>query len=142
MFKQPLAVVRVRYAETDQMGVTYHAAYLPWMEIGRTELLRACGISYRELESAGFMLPVSELHCNYLQPAKYDRLIDIECRLTGIRRCSIELAYRLLDNESGTLLLTGSTRHSCVSITGGRVCRLPQLLTEKLAPLLEPPADQ
>lgn len=138
MIKQPVASIRVRYAETDQMGVTYHASYLPWMEIGRTELLRNCGLSYHELEKCGYMLPVTALQCKYLQPARYDRVIDIECFVTGLRRCSMELEYRLTDRMEQTLLLTGSTRHSCVKIGEQRPCRLPAELVSRLRPLLEP----
>ncbi|HCH37026.1 MAG TPA: acyl-CoA thioesterase, partial [Acidobacteria bacterium] len=71
------SIVRVRYAETDKMGVVYHANYLVWFEIGRTDLLRTIGWTYRQMESAGISLPVIEAHCEYRKPARYDDELEV-----------------------------------------------------------------
>ncbi|SVD84182.1 uncharacterized protein METZ01_LOCUS437036, partial [marine metagenome] len=74
------SIVRVRYAETDKMGVVYHANYLVWFEIGRTDLLRTIGWTYRQMESAGISLPVIEAHCEYRKPARYDDELEVTTR--------------------------------------------------------------
>ena len=75
---QFISRIRVRYAETDQMGVVYYANYLVWFEVARADLLRSLGWSYREMEAAGIALPVIEAHCQYLRPARYDEEIEVK----------------------------------------------------------------
>jgi acyl-CoA thioester hydrolase len=103
---------RVRYAETDQMGVVYHANYLIWMEIGRVELVRSRGFNYKDLEKAeGILLSVVEAQCRYLSPARYD---DEICVQTEIRRANarlIEFGYEIRCATDDRILATGSTRH-------------------------------
>jgi YbgC/YbaW family acyl-CoA thioester hydrolase len=82
------ARVRVRYADTDQMGVTYHANYLVWFEVGRTDWLRSSGWTYRDMEQAGISLPVIEVFCQYHQPARYDDELEIRTRATLLTRCA------------------------------------------------------
>ena len=88
-------VVRVRYADTDQMGMAYHGNYVTWFEVGRTEMLRAQGMSYREVEEAGFRMPVLEVQCRYLKPARYDDELVIETVLAHLGRASMRFEYRV-----------------------------------------------
>jgi acyl-CoA thioester hydrolase len=108
--------VRVRYAETDQMGVVYYANYLVWFEIGRVEVLRTLGFSYRQLEEEhGCILPVAEAKCRYRAPARYDDQIVIEARPALLRGAVLRFAYRILrageEGEESTLLAEGETTH-------------------------------
>jgi len=102
--------IRVRYAETDMMGIAYHGDYLPWLEIGRTELLREYGFPYAELERAGYRLPVLEVSVRYLRPALYDDVITVETTLAEKPTVRVRLDYRLLRGD--TLLATGHTMHA------------------------------
>jgi acyl-CoA thioester hydrolase len=108
--------VRVRYAETDQMGIVYYANYLVWFEIGRVELLRSLGLAYSQLEiEHECILPVVEATCRYKSPARYDDQILIETRPSLLRRSVIKFAYRILrkgaDGVEPTLLAEGETVH-------------------------------
>jgi acyl-CoA thioester hydrolase len=101
-------LVRVNYSETDQMGVAYHARYLVWLDVARTEHLRRCGASYRDLETAGLRLAVSEVAIRYRQPARFDDLVRIRCwvREVGSRRVTFGYAVEHADN--GRLLATAT----------------------------------
>jgi acyl-CoA thioester hydrolase len=116
--------VRVRYADTDQMGVVYHANYFVWFEVGRTDLLRAAGWTYREMEAEGLSLPVIEAHCDYKQPARYDDELDV--RTTGELMSPVRVAfsYEVVRPADGELLATGRTVHATLDRTG-RPSRLP-----------------
>ena len=108
--------VRVRYAETDQMGIVYYANYLVWFEIGRVEVLRSLGLSYNQLEiEHGCILPVVEAKCRYRNPARYDDQIIIESRPSLLRGSVLKFAYRILrknaDESEPTLLAEGETVH-------------------------------
>jgi acyl-CoA thioester hydrolase len=108
--------VRVRYAETDQMGIVYYANYLVWFEIGRVELLRSLGLAYSQLETDHqCILPVVEASCRYKSPARYDDQILIETRPSLLRGSVIKFAYRILrkgpDSEEPKLLAEGETVH-------------------------------
>jgi len=108
--------VRVRYAETDQMGIVYYANYLVWMELGRVEVLRTVGYSYNELEiKHGCILPVIDARCRYRAPAKYDDEIQIEAWPSLVRESVIKFAYRILrkapEGGENTLLAEGETVH-------------------------------
>jgi acyl-CoA thioester hydrolase len=108
--------VRVRYAETDQMGIVYYANYLVWFEIGRVELLRSLGLAYSQLETDHeCILPVVEATCRYRSPARYDDEILIETRPTLLRGSVIKFGYRILrkapDLEGPVLLAEGETVH-------------------------------
>jgi acyl-CoA thioester hydrolase len=117
--------VRVRYAETDQMGVVYYANYFEWFEVGRCEALRGAGYSYRELEAEGVRLPVIEASCRYHQPGRYDD--EIEIRVTGHLLSVARLAfdYELVRQPDGLKLATGRTVHAAIG-ADGRPCRLPE----------------
>ena len=116
--------LRVRYAETDRMGVVYYANYLVWCEVGRVELLRALGRSYARLEDDGIGLAVSEAGVRYLSPAKFDDIIRIDTTLTGVRSRAITFDYLISNAESGARLATAHT--SLVSIdSSGRLAAIP-----------------
>lgn len=127
---------RVRYQETDGMGIVYHANYLTWFEIGRTEMIRSLGLEYRSLEERGLLLPVLEAEAKYRNPARYDNLIAVYTRIESLSSVRLEFAYEIrrisaadsetgggIANESfsqveipqGELLATGFTRHAWMS---------------------------
>jgi acyl-CoA thioester hydrolase len=124
--------IRVRYAETDKMGVVYHANYFMWFEIGRCELLRKMGRSYRDLEATGIGLPVIEAHCEYRSPARYDD--ELEVRTTGrmLSPARLEFSYEIRRPSDGTVNAVGRTVHAAVD-TAGRPCRLPDYVQELLS---------
>jgi len=126
------ARVRVRYAETDRMGVVYYANYLVWFEVGRTEWLRETGWTYREMERDGISLPVIEAHCEYRQPARYDDEIEIATRGTLVTPVRIRFDYEVARAADGTIAAVGHTVHAAVD-TGGKPCRLPSRVREMLA---------
>jgi len=117
-------LVRVRYAETDKMGVVYYANYLVWFEVGRTEWLRQAGWSYREMETDGFTLPVIEAHCEYRQSARYDDELDI--RATGLLLSPVRVRfdYQVVRRADAVVLATGHTVHASLD-PGGRPRKLP-----------------
>ena len=117
--------IRVRYAETDQMGVVYHANYFVWFEVGRTGLLRDSGWSYREMEAEGVGLPVIEAHCDYRQPARYDDELDVRTKGTLISQVRVEFTYDIVRVIDGASLATGRTVHAALD-REGRPCRLPE----------------
>ncbi len=101
---------RVRYAETDQMGMVYYANYLIWMEVGRTDFCRSCGFSYRDLEQEEHVfLTVAEASCRYIVPARYDDEILVETEITRLKRRIIEFSYKI--KTGPTLLAEGRTVH-------------------------------
>jgi acyl-CoA thioester hydrolase len=104
--------VRVRYAETDQMGVVYHANHYVWFEIGRTEMLRSAGINYKEMETRDdCFIVVVESSCRYLRPARYDDVLRIRTRITDAKPRILRIGYELLKDSDGELLATGETVH-------------------------------
>jgi acyl-CoA thioester hydrolase len=124
--------LRVRYAETDKMGVVYYANYFVWFEVGRCELLRTLGWSYREMEGTGIYLPVIEAHCEYRQPARYDDDIEISTRGALISPVRMEFRYEVrLTGEDG-VTVEGRTVHAAVDATG-RPCRLPDRIRSAFA---------
>ncbi len=108
------ARVRVRYAETDQMGVVYHSNYIIWMEVGRVELLRALGFSYKEMETDGIHLPVAEVKCRYKASAMYDDQVVIRTRMLNLRGFLIHFGYDIVREADGTLLAEGESVHIVV----------------------------
>lgn len=124
--------VRVRYAETDQMGVVYYANYFVWFEVGRTDLLRSLGGTYRELEADGLFLPVIEAACTYAQPSRYDD--DLEIRTTGtlLSPVRVEFQYEVVRLADRTTMATGRTVHAALNARG-RPCRLPERVRTALS---------
>lgn len=118
------SLVRVRYAETDKMGVVYYANYFVWFEIGRTELLRSLGWSYREMEDSGIALPVIEAQCQYLQPAHYDDELEIDTKGTLLSAVRIAFDYEIVRRSDRVINVSGRTVHAAVN-NQGRPCRLP-----------------
>ena len=117
--------IRVRYAETDQMGIVYYANYFIWFEVGRTDLLRAEGWSYRGMEQEGFALPVIEAHCSYREPAKYDDDLEIKTRGTLLTPVRVRFDYDVVRTSDTAILATGHTVHAALD-RNGRPCRLPE----------------
>jgi acyl-CoA thioester hydrolase len=129
--------VRVRYAETDAMGIVYYANYFVWFEIARTDWLRETGWSYREMESEGVGLPVLEAHCVYLRPARYDDELDIRAAGVLISPVRVRFTYEVTRPGDGAALATGHTVHAAID-RSGRPCRLP----ERVRALLHPAPQQ
>ncbi len=121
--------VRVRYAETDRMGVVYYANYLVWFEVARTEWLRETGWSYREMEREGVSLPVIEAHCEYRQPARYDDEIEIRTRATLMTPVRVRFDYDVVRMTDDIACASGYTVHASLD-TAGRPCRLPPRVLE------------
>ncbi|MBC7926592.1 MAG: acyl-CoA thioesterase [Bryobacteraceae bacterium] len=122
--------LRVRYAETDQMGVVYHANYLVWMEMGRVELCRSLGVRYREMEQQdGILLTVVEASCRYLWPARYDDEVVVRTKVERAAARLLQFSYEMLETESGRLLATGMTKHLPCG-QDMRPCRFPQKYLE------------
>jgi len=110
--------LRVRYAETDQLGVVYYANYLVWFEIGRSEYCRQNGFRYTDLESMGYSLMVAEAHCRYRNAARYDNVVTVRTSLADLRRRSVTFHYVVFDKESALNLVDGETRHLCTDNSG------------------------
>jgi acyl-CoA thioester hydrolase len=124
MARAQVSELRVRYAETDQMGVVYHTNYLIWCEIGRTDYIRSLGRPYAELEREGVALAVAEASMRCHAPARYDELVRIETTLTEVKSRTITFDYLITNGETGTRLV--SARTILVSLDGeGRVVALP-----------------
>ena len=137
------ASLRVRYAETDKMGVVYHANYLIWFEIGRTEYCRARGFSYRDMEeSENAFLVVAESYCRYKAPAYYDDVLIVRTHITELRRRSLRFGYEIIRESDGVVIAEGETGH-VVTDGNGRVRSMPTGFAELLlAPPLEPDEDE
>ena len=132
MTRRSVSHARVRYAETDKMGVVYYANYFVWFEIGRTDWLRETGATYRVMEDEGLGLPVIEAHCEYRAGARYDD--EVEIRTAAALRSPVRLAfdYEVLRREDGALLASGYTVHAAVD-RSGRPVRLPARVRDLFA---------
>ncbi|HJT88699.1 MAG TPA: thioesterase family protein [Bryobacteraceae bacterium] len=118
--------IRVRYAETDQMGVVYYANYLVWMEVGRVALCKACGFNYRDMErDDGIMLAVTEANCRYTAPARFDDEVVIRTWIEQANPRMVTFAYEMLLEADGRKLASGYTRHLMVDRELRRT-RLPE----------------
>ena len=127
-----VSTVRVRYAETDKMGVVYYANYFVWFEVARAELLRSLGWSYREMETAGVSLPVIEAHCDYHRPARYDDELDVKTEGRMLSPVRMQFTYEVVRREDAALAASGTTLHAAVG-ANGRPCRLPQRIRDVFA---------
>lgn len=121
----PVARIRVRYAETDAMGVAYHANALVWFETGRTEFCRSKGLPYREWEKAGVFLPVVEARCRYKHPARYDDLLDVLVDLLELSAYTVTFFYRIVRSEDGRLIAEGETKHGFCD-RNGKLVKAPE----------------
>jgi acyl-CoA thioester hydrolase len=117
--------IRVRYAETDRMGLLHHANYLVYFEQGRTELLRSCGLTYKELEDQGFLLVLTKIEVRYRSPARYDDLLTLKTRVVRTTAVRIDHAYEVF--RESTLLAEGSSTLACVD-RDGKLQELPPFL--------------
>ena len=133
--------VRVNYSETDQMGVVYHARYLVWLDVARTEHLRLSGMSYRELEATGLRLAVSEVAVRYRQPAKYDDRIRVRCWVRAVASRRIDFGYAVEHADEGRLLATAFTS-LLVLDRSMKPTRLPDEVRRLLQPVPDPIALQ
>lgn len=122
-------IVRVRYAETDMMGIVYHGSYVPWLECARIQLLDDIGCPYREMESLGVRLPVVELKCRYREPARFDDRVRVVAEVRESPRARITIHYRLFREEDGALLCEASSMHAFMDFNQ-RPCRPPKVLRE------------
>lgn len=129
--KKASTEIRVRYGETDQMGVVYYGNYAQYLEQGRTEWLRELGFSYRWMEENNIRLPVTELHINYRLPARYDDVITVITTLQKIPTVKIEFYYEIF-NEKKELLITATTTLVFVDMVTNRIRRAPDYLIEKI----------
>ncbi len=127
--------IRVRYAETDQMGVVHHAAYVVWLEEARTRLLEDAGLPYHELEAEGLYFPVTELFLRYHRPLRYGETASVEVRVSEVKGRRVTFAYRVLRPE-GALAAEGKTVH-VPQDARGRAVRLPQGIFDTLRRIAE-----
>ncbi|MEO8227179.1 MAG: thioesterase family protein [Gemmatimonadota bacterium] len=129
--------VRVNYSDTDQMGVVYHARYLVWLDIARTEHLRQAGMSYRELETMGFRLVVADLAVRYRQPARYDDLVRVRCWVRELASRRVTFGYAVEHTVSARLLATATT--AMIVLSGAMTpTRLPDAIRDMLIPVSDP----
>ncbi len=126
--------IRVRYGETDAMGYLYYGNYALYYEVGRTDMIRSLGITYKELEAGGLIMPVAEYYTKFIRPALYDDLITVKTILKewpGDRRITF---HSELYNETGKLLNTGRVILAFVDVSTGKTCDMPPVLADKLRP--------
>ena len=102
---------RVRYSETDQMGVVYHTNYLNWFEIGRTSFIRELGFTYRQLEEQGVLLPVTDASITFKSPARYDNMVEVRTVIEELTPLRLHFRYEIVNLETDTLLVYGQTQH-------------------------------
>lgn len=125
--------IRVRYAETDQMGVAYYSNYLVWFEVGRSEVCRDCGFSYAEMEAkTQAFLAVAEARCRYHSPALYDEVLQIRTAVESLRKRTLNFRYEIIKKNSGVVVATGSTTHIVLDRNGR-----PRTFPEEYASLLK-----
>ena len=134
----PVSVdVRVNYSQTDHMGVVYHARYLVWLDIARTDLLRQAGMSYRELEALGFRLVVADLSVRYRQAARYDDAVRVRCWVRELASRRVTFGYALEHAETGRLLATATTAMLALDASMSPT-RLPDAVRALLNPISDP----
>lgn len=129
--------LRVNYSETDQMGVVYHARYVVWLDVARTEHLRQAGMSYRELEAMGYRLAVGELSIRYRQAARYDDVIRVRCWVRDVASRRVTFGYAVEDAADGRLLATATTAMMSLDSTM-TPARLPERVRTLLAAVADP----
>lgn len=136
MFSFEVKGIRVRYADTDQMGYVYYGNYARYYEIGRVEALRSLDFHYKVMEDEGVMMPVYENHSRFLKPARYDDLLTIVVRIRNLPTARVVFEYEIL-NQDQVLLNTGETTLVFQRRDTGRLCTAPPALLEKLRPLYQ-----
>jgi acyl-CoA thioester hydrolase len=128
--------IRVRYGETDQMGYMYYGNYAEFYEVGRVEMLRSLGLTYKGMEQSGIMMPVLELKCKYLKPALYDEEISVKVIMDKMPGIRIHFRYEL-SNEKTELINLGETLLVFINMKTNRPCLPPQDFIDKLVPFFE-----
>jgi len=128
--------VRVRYGETDQMGYMYYGNYAEFLEVGRVEMLRSQGMTYRSMEESGIMMPVLELKCKYLKPARYDEEISIRVMMDKMPGVKIHFSYELF-NEAGELIHIAETLLAFVNMKTNRPCLPSPEFIDKMKPFFQ-----
>ena len=126
--------IRVRYAETDQMGVVYHSNYLQYFEVARAESIRGMGLTYADLEKQGVMMPVVEINCKYIRPALYDNLLTVTAHIHEIPSSHKVIFHQEVYNEQNELLVTGVVTLYFLDKTSHKKMNIPHFLLEKLFP--------
>lgn len=134
------APIRVRFAETDAMGIVHHASYLIYFEVGRVELARKTGTSYAALEANGYSLAVSEIEIKYLAPARFDQQLMVRTQAKDVGSRGVTFAYEIVDASTDQLLASGTTRHICVD-RGGAVTHIPHFWAEAIRKFAIPGSD-
>jgi acyl-CoA thioester hydrolase len=129
--KKSSTKTRVRYSETDQMGVVYHGNYAQFFELGRTEWLRNLGVSYKGMETSGIMLPVISLNCNFIKSAVYDDILTIETLLKKKPMVKIEFDYKIT-NQDEEIICTGNSVLAFINMNTKKPTRCPEYLLERL----------
>jgi acyl-CoA thioester hydrolase len=124
-----VSTVRVIYGDTDMMGIAYYGNYLRWFEVGRNELIRARGMTYRQFEERGLILPVTEAHVKYLKSAVYDDVLEVHTQAGDLGRVRMEFVYEVWRSEGPSgpraLIATGSTLHACLTRRESKPTRIP-----------------
>ncbi|OOQ59736.1 acyl-CoA thioesterase [Mucilaginibacter pedocola] len=128
--------IRVRYGETDQMGYMYYGNYAEFFEVGRVEMLRSLGLTYAGMEESGIMMPVLELNCKYLKPARYDEEITVAVTMAKMPGVKIHFKYELY-NPKQELIHVGETLLAFINMKTNRPCLPPQEFIDKLKPFFE-----
>ncbi len=118
--------IRVRYAETDAMGIVHHSSYIPWFELGRSDWMREAGLPYSEFEKMGYYLTVTEVCARYYHPAVYDELVTVTTWIEDVRSRAVTIGYDIR-NETGRRLVLACTKHVCIT-KEGTPARLPQVV--------------
>lgn len=124
--------IRVRYAETDRMGVAHHMNHVAWLEEGRTEWMRDLGQTYREFEDSGMFLQVVDVQISYRSSVTYDDVVVVETRLAELKRASIDIGYRIEREDNGRLVAEAKTTLACVD-PNGKLRRLPEWMGRRQA---------
>ena len=125
---------RVRFAETDLMGVVHHASYVIYFEAGRVDFTRQVGAPYSDLEAQGFSLAVSDLHVRYIAAARFDQMITVRTCLAEVKSRMVEFGYEIVDSETRQLLVTGDVKLICID-HDGQVRRIQQSWLDVMQPL-------
>ncbi len=134
--------VRVRYAETDQMGVVYHSNYLIWYEVGRVELMRSLGFDYKQMEiQDDTFIVVADVHCRYHHPARYDELLTVRTRILEAKTRTLKFGYELLRQSDNKLLATGHTIHVACN-RAGHVTHFPEKYKQAFLKIAAPNASR
>lgn len=124
--------IRVRYADTDKMGVVYNGKYLEYFEVGRTELLRNFGLPYNEVEKEGYLLPLIKAGLEFKMPARYDDVILVESVVNDIYTPRVHIEYNITRKETGELLTLGFTTHVFTRVSDNKPTRPPQIYLDAL----------